>query len=1145
MCALRCAWFVALATVQAAIAEPRSGFVAEVVQPSAAELYDAATPALKTFTTSDGLPDNTVEGLAYDRTGHLWIGTQDGAAVYLGHSWKPITFPGTKPSRLVHAVLAASDGSIWFGTSGSGVFRLKNNQWSSYDASSGLPSSEVFCIGETNENNRPVIWIGTRNGLAKIKDGALRTVQRSGPPAVNTITALVTDESTGDLWVGSENGLGRIVRGSDSYAESVRLSGRMIRSLLVERGDGDHNILWVGTNDGLVSYQGEAASDVSLGSNIKPQVIGLTQSHESDGSATLWVGIRGVGFGRLHKGEWKQFGKQEGLADENVIALASGTSGGRNLIWVGGDGGLVRLAERGWFSFPSGPAVLRGKATSLLESKDGSIWMATELGLGRFNRDHWTIYRPPASRAQDVVVSLVETTIDNELRVVAGTAQGNIFQLKAEEWELLANLDPGNNIARALLSVVETDGSTSLWVGLQRGLFRLKNGEVTHYDTTSGLPSDWILSLGVTYGPSLTPTVWVGTYGGLSRFHAGQWETESSHTGLPHDVASAIATTNDSTLWVGTPAGVGRLKLTAKTHNWEIFSDRSDPAVRGVVYQVRSDAQGRIYFFTNKGVSRLTLGKEGNPTVTSFGQEDGLPNVECVYAGALIDRRGRIWAATNGGVAVFDPTTELQHPEPAPLELDRILVNRIERPGDQLVSLRHDENEITFEYSLLSYFRDSDTRYRTQLVGADRLPTDWGTDHKREFSTLPAGHYEFHIWAKNYAGIVSWSGAQHFEIRRAPWLTPWAFFLYGTILTVAAYSMFRYRTRELHRRAEMLEQTVADRTREVEEKRREVEAKNAALAASNDELEERNVELVESYKQADRIFSALADALSGTTLDGKFRLDEKIGEGGFGAVFKATQIAGGPPVAVKVFRPQAGNASAESLERFRQEGVSASRVAHKNAVNILDSGISAEGIAYLVMELLEGRSLSAELKQLGKLSIRRAGQIASSVLKALAVAHQSGIVHRDIKPDNIFIHHDADGEIIKVVDFGVAKLRDQETKDKTLTVTGAIVGTPAYMAPERLESRPYDGRSDVYSVGIVLYEMLTGEPPFQSQENNIWSLVMMHLTVAPRALSELDPTIPPEVAQVVLEALAKNQEERPDAATLIGRIEQSFGLTQG
>ncbi|MBI4852720.1 MAG: serine/threonine protein kinase [Acidobacteria bacterium] len=287
-------------------------------------------------------------------------------------------------------------------------------------------------------------------------------------------------------------------------------------------------------------------------------------------------------------------------------------------------------------------------------------------------------------------------------------------------------------------------------------------------------------------------------------------------------------------------------------------------------------------------------------------------------------------------------------------------------------------------------------------------------------------------------------------------------------------------------------------------------------------------------KQADKVFSALVDVLPGTVLDDKYKLENKIGSGGFGAIYQATHLGLNSPVAVKILRPMAGNKNLEQLARFHQEAITACKLNHPNAVKILDCSISKQGIAYLVMELLSGCSLSDFLKTHGVLSIEYCARIIYPVCNVLSHAHSMSMVHRDIKPENIFLHQSLEGEIIKIVDFGLAKIYSDNSLEETrnLTQYGEILGTPAYISPERVRGERCDGQTDVYSLGIVIYEILTGKLPFHFRENTFFSMAMSHITDAPTPLRQFNPNIDEDVENIVMQTLNKEPFERPTAKDL-------------
>ncbi|MBX7223030.1 MAG: protein kinase [Blastocatellia bacterium] len=376
--------------------------------------------------------------------------------------------------------------------------------------------------------------------------------------------------------------------------------------------------------------------------------------------------------------------------------------------------------------------------------------------------------------------------------------------------------------------------------------------------------------------------------------------------------------------------------------------------------------------------------------------------------------------------------------------------------------------------------------------------------------------------------------ARAFGLLHIPMIASWGMAGFVFSMAIALSNRFYRVYQELDSLNQELETKVEHRTAELAQTVAQLQQAKLLTERKMLEVSEKNQELVASQKQADRIFSALAKALPGTVLDEKYRLEREIGEGGFGIVFRGTHLALGRAIAIKVFKPRPGNDNADAIERFKREGISIARLTHPNIINVLDSGISTQGIAYMVMELLQGTSLAEELKTQKTATLERCLKLTIPVCQALAEAHRWGIIHRDIKPDNIFINQTAKGEVVKVVDFGIAKLVGDEDSGnfRTLTMTDSLIGTPVYMAPERLAAKPFDGRSDVYSLGVVLFEMLTGRPPFERDMSGLVGLMLAHLHDAPPSLRALNPKVPGRLEAIVRQTLEKDPEDRPVAAEL-------------
>jgi serine/threonine protein kinase len=287
-----------------------------------------------------------------------------------------------------------------------------------------------------------------------------------------------------------------------------------------------------------------------------------------------------------------------------------------------------------------------------------------------------------------------------------------------------------------------------------------------------------------------------------------------------------------------------------------------------------------------------------------------------------------------------------------------------------------------------------------------------------------------------------------------------------------------------------------------------------------------------------------AEATPGRVLAGKYRLEALIGSGAFGSVYRARHVELEHDVAVKVLQTAAGH-SPEALVRFKREGIAACRVKHPNAVTVTDFGVTDGGAAFLVMELLEGHGLEEEIRREGSMAPLRCAQILTPLCGALAEAHAAGIVHRDVKPANVFLHRTARGEVVKVLDFGIAKMLDEDARAGSVTVDGGLIGTPAFMAPERFRGGTLTGATDVYSVGVMLYQMLSGELPFAAPESDLMAIAMMQMSREVPPLRELVPELAPEVEQVVFSALHKEPEQRPSAAALATAFARAAGVEGG
>jgi serine/threonine-protein kinase len=290
-----------------------------------------------------------------------------------------------------------------------------------------------------------------------------------------------------------------------------------------------------------------------------------------------------------------------------------------------------------------------------------------------------------------------------------------------------------------------------------------------------------------------------------------------------------------------------------------------------------------------------------------------------------------------------------------------------------------------------------------------------------------------------------------------------------------------------------------------------------------------------------------------STLDGQYHIESMLGKGGMGAVYRARHILLGDRVAIKILPPQMRN-NAEWLRRFRREGQAARRFRHPNAVTVYDLRTTAEGMIYMVMEYVEGRTLDAELRARGRFTPMDALDVLEPVMSVLNAAHAQGVVHRDLKPENIMIGKPVGGQpVIKLLDLGIAKISDVAGANAggstALTVAGQILGTPYYMSPEQWGEVPndrnpeIDGRADIYSLGVVFYELIAGRRPFVG--TTLQELRREHITVMPRPLHEVSGDVPEAFSNAIARAMAKDRSDRQaTAGELSTELRTAMGLPE-
>jgi signal transduction histidine kinase/ligand-binding sensor domain-containing protein/DNA-binding NarL/FixJ family response regulator len=808
------------------------------------EVESFGQPAIRTFTDADGLPQNSSIAIAFDALGYLWIGTEDGPARYDGRSWLPVALPQKTRSHDVLDILCTRDGSVWFATRGAGLARRDGDTWRTLDASEGLPHEVAICLAETESTaGERTLWIGTPAGLVRF-DGArcrLFTVDDGLPD--NVVRCLHATGAGDDtvLWIGTQaGGVASLRQGKIDAAGGLEDQLILQLGAIPESGGGD--TILAGMRQGIARYRAGEWTKVETGTPLDDErVQAMTSCVAKDGEPVMWIGTaKGLYLyadGHVHHCDW--LGSK---ASQSVVSLAVPPSRlGSSALWIGTDGGGVARIQLGnWRTLPQAGDLAEAEVMSLAEStSDAGSWailLSGSRGVSRF------VVPPEPARAcaepllRKSALAVCETRGDGEEDLWIGLTGGGVLRGRPGE------LTEVPELAKFEAHRIKTGPMDGIWLAGDNGIVHFEGASVERYDDTSGLPSRHVMDLLVTTGPAGGRLVVAGTFGGGVAFlEQGRTRVSDSRDGLPNDLVLCVKETHRKgrrVLWIGTQGGgAAWCELDDPEPSWNMLSDATEPALpNNTVYQIQEDAAGRLYFFTNKGVARLSPDAPAGPTIYTFTKEDGLPSNECNAGASLVDSRGRIWVGTVAGAAFFDPAREVADTVAKPLHVSRVMVNGAPRRLTAETRLPHSANNLTFEFDLLSYFREADTRYRTQLVGFDPEPSHWTAEFKRSYTNLPAGRYEFRVWGRDYAGNVSGPETVAFQIKPAPWRTWWAYTAYGAAASAATAGAVRWRVNTLRRRNEMLEETVRLQTAALAENVEQLKLSESITREKADEL---------------------------------------------------------------------------------------------------------------------------------------------------------------------------------------------------------------------------------------------------------------------------------------------------------------------
>lgn len=804
--------------------------------PSAATSPLPLLPQVQVFTDREGLRQNSIEAVAVDARGYAWIATQDGAMRYDGRVWTAVDMPQPRRSNWVTCMVLARDGTHWFGTNASGIARW-DGRWTLFDEASGLPSGNLYTLVEGGGT----LWAGTARGPARWTGSRWEALPGKGPWTHGAVRAILVTGSPQEpeVWVGADGGLGCLKGKAWQWlGRAGGLPSPMVTALLKGEGAEGRSGLWVGTQGGLaVGEPGRwhvytAPRDLP---HAAVSCLGRTLGRE--GGPVLWVGTE-AGLLRWEGRTRTVWGRAQGLASPIVRSLLVQQDGsGRETVWIGTFGGLARFREGAWATLDARSGLPDSLVLSMAEDPiRGALWFGTFHGLACLQRGHWLAGGLAEGLPPVAVFSLAVDRRDGALWI--GTRGRGLYRLAEGRARPVAGLP--DTFVYALHASHDQDGTPVLYAGTRVGLSKLRDGAWTHFDSRQNFPSALVSSITESPGPGGAPQLWAGTRGaGLGVLQAGRrdWTWFDASRGLVDDRVMHLLPVQDAEgrgLWVSTHAGIQRFQVDPPGPTGRSYGKDSESGLPGaLVYTTGLGHDGSLYAFTHLGVWRL--GPQPGGAAETFTTGDGLPSNGCVQGASLVDARGRIWVGTVLGVAVLEPSAQLVDSRPKPLYLEEAWNgDRPLPPGGPWI-LPWRQRQLKVRFSLISYHREADTRFRSQLIGLEPAPASWSASPEREFAGLSAGSYTLRFWGRDHAGNLSGPIDVQVQVQAPPWLRWWAMAIYILALGGGVVALILLRVRQLQRLNDSL-------AREVHAATAEVHRQNDTLARINQHLGRLNEE---------------------------------------------------------------------------------------------------------------------------------------------------------------------------------------------------------------------------------------------------------------------------------------------------------------
>ncbi|MEO6690459.1 MAG: diguanylate cyclase [Dokdonella sp.] len=804
------------------------------------DLFDLGAPSFTNFSSRDGLPDTVTVSAQTDREGFVWIASPAGLFRYDGRRWAASDNRATANSA--DSLWLDQQGTLWAAFRDHGLAQYDGTRWEVEDRSTGLPSQQVRRFSETrNADGSQTLWALTWDHGLMLRQHEKWVFDPGNAQLPHTaMLSMAQTRRIGGrerMWVGSGNE-GLWYRDYGEGAPEAQwqrfrtpdFDPTQVEYLLATEHAGREELwisvfgagLWRLTDDGMRKWSKESGD---LPTN---DLYDIAETPLPNGDRAIWVSSRS-GLVRIHDDHAQVFDRRHGLPSDAVRGLSVWRSpNGDEVLWLATESGVSRtiIGANPWLTASLMGAHGTGVFSVLVEPDDrGSerLWVgASDNGIGLFEQGRWRYFTQANGALPDSNVRMIAAANDEHgqrsrwvgvrfghlLRV----RDGPVFEVVDTPWE--------KHIGEAVFDTLtrRIDGHYERWFGMrQAGAYRKRDGVWTALRPDNAVGQWRICKLLERIDANGRSWLWAATNQGLGRFDGERWTLFGREAGMPDTDLLGVTLIEDAQgrpiLWTATTnAGIARVDISDPQHPLVLPNDLPPPPDL-TAYSALRDSSGRVYVCTNNGVQQLTPNAGGFASHV-FARKDGMVHDECNTDAQFMDAHDRYWTGTLGGLTVYDPQRATEDKHAKALKIIDMRIDDKPMHGSGL-HIEPSARDVSIEFALLSWQREGESRFRTQLLGYDAEPGDWSAQNSRRFSALPPGHYVLRIEARDYAGNLSLPIELPIDMAARWWQETWARIAVAFALLLLGYAAVLWRTRTLNAQRSQLEQRVAMRTMEL------------------------------------------------------------------------------------------------------------------------------------------------------------------------------------------------------------------------------------------------------------------------------------------------------------------------------------------